>query len=279
MGSRQIDAASGESRLMAGVSRTADGDLRVADGLGAEVLRLQLEVEHLRAMASAAMAELSNHWTAVVGTLELAGWGAPDGLGGPAQHALKSAVFASANLLRTGTRAFVRYQRTPTRISLARLLETISELLGSRLPRGARLAYQFDEGLPTFEADELLLAQLVDEMVSNAAEQIESEETIRIRTGQLSGCPPYEPGHYLRCYRFVGPALAVSVSWRPPAPLEDHVPATLLETDYFGLERLLAIHGALHLDLSLAVHLDESETGIRTASLLIPLDPTSARRT
>jgi hypothetical protein len=70
----------------------------------------------------------------------------------------------------------------------------------------------------------------------------------------------------------VGAALAVSVSWRPRPSGELSAPTAPLETAYFAVERLLAVQGALHLDLSLAIHLDESDPGIRTASLLIPLD-------
>ncbi len=241
-----------------------------------EVLQLRLEVEHLRAVASALMADLSNHWTAVVGTLELGQWRAHESLARDNQQTLKDAVQASAGLLRSGTLAFVRYQRPPTKVRLARLLEALADVLASRLPPGARLAYHLDESLPAVLADDLVLAQLIDELVSNAAESVAPETTIRIVVSKLPSCPPYEPGRYVRCYRFVGPALVVAVSWpastRPPAP-----PDSLL-TSFFTPERLLAIQGALHLDLSLAIHLDESSPGVRTARLLIPLgSPPTAR--
>jgi len=244
--------------------------LPVPDAAQAELQALRLEVEHLRAMASALMADLSNHWTAVVGILELSQWIDQEVMSRSNQQALQAAVQASAGLLRSGTKAFVRYQRPTSQVQLTRLIEELSDHLASRLPAGARLAYHLDEGLPTVQADELLLAQLVDEFVGNAGEFLAPDSTVRIATSQLAACPPYESGHYLRCYRFTGPALAVTVSWQPlpgRQPTEDSPVAT-----FFSAERLLAINGGLHLDLGLAVHLDDSSPGVRTARLLVPLD-------
>lgn len=239
-----------------------------------EVLRLRLEAEHLRALAAALLADLSNQWTAAVALLELSGWQAGAAAAGPHQATLERAVQASARLLRAGTKAFVRYQRPPREVHLDRLLAALSDVLASRLPSGARLAYHLDEGLPGVQGDDLLLSQLIDELVSNAAESVRPDSTIRIAASRLGACPPYEAGRYLRCYRFVGPALVVAVSWSPAPGRQAATDSPA--TDFFSLERLLAIQGGLHLDLSLALHLDEPAPGTRTARLLLPLGTTPA---
>ena len=146
------------------------------------------KLESLALLASGIAHDFNNLLTAMMGNLALARHEVPpDSAATEYLRHLESAVQRAAHL----TRQMLAYSGKGTfnvePMDLGREVRDMAGLLASSVPKGVRLLYELEEGVPPVKADGTQIEQVIMNLVINAAESIgEAGGTITLRTSLVT---------------------------------------------------------------------------------------------
>ncbi|HEU4951976.1 MAG TPA: ATP-binding protein [Holophagaceae bacterium] len=187
------DPATGAPLCLATTQRDLRGQKQTE-----EALRQAQKLESLAVLAGGIAHDFNNFLTAMLGNLELARAAAQASPGaGRYLDRLADAVGRASDLARQMLAYSGKGRVVVKPLDLNRLIEEMSQLLASSMPKKTRLILELEADLPPVEGDATQLQQVVMNLLINAAESLpEGEGGIRLRTA-LERQPPASPGVFL----------------------------------------------------------------------------------
>ena len=143
------------------------------------------KLESLGVLAGGIAHDFNNLLTAILGNVSMAQTCLPSTSPvGPYLENMERAIHRASNLTRQMLAYSGRGQFTMGPLSLNHAVEEVSHLLSVSISKKVALRFQFQEGLPFFQAEASQIQQVVMNLVTNASEAIgEAEGSVTIRTG------------------------------------------------------------------------------------------------
>jgi PAS domain S-box-containing protein len=155
------------------------------------------KLESLGILAGGIAHDFNNLLVAVLGHADLAlDVAPPDAPSRPHLQEIRTAATRARELTNQMLAYSGKGRFVIERLNLNSVVEEMSHLLETSIPKKASMVRELAEGLPVVEVDVAQIRQVVMNLVTNAAESLTGEGRIVLRTGrgQRDGKTPVEPG-------------------------------------------------------------------------------------